>query len=169
MTLDDIIDQVIRREGGFVHDPADRGGATTYGITQRTLEQFRKRPVTVEDVMNLTESEARQIYREEYIVRPGFMQIQSDAVRALVVDCAVNHGVKRAVLLLQEAAHVFMDGILGPQTLQAANRMTPVALYRRMCAARVRLYGHIISRDHSQAKFAAGWLNRAAEFIEGTV
>ncbi len=28
-----IIDAILRREGGFVDHPADRGGATKYGIT----------------------------------------------------------------------------------------------------------------------------------------
>ena len=34
MDIDDLIDGVIDREGGFVDHPADRGGATNWGITQ---------------------------------------------------------------------------------------------------------------------------------------
>jgi lysozyme family protein len=71
------------------------------------------------------------------------------------------------VQLLQESAHVFTDGIFGPNTRAAVNRMTASVLYRRLCAARVRLYGQIITKNPSQAIFAAGWANRAAEFIEG--
>ena len=167
MTPNAIIDGILKREGGFVDHPADKGGATNYGITQATLAEWRGRPVSTDDVKQLTEHEAREIYREQYIVRPGFLGIQNDAVRALAVDCAVNHGVKRAVQLLQEAAHVFTDGIFGPNTREAVNRMTAAVLYRRLCAARVRLYGQIISKNPSQSVFAAGWANRCAEFIEG--
>lgn len=166
MTPNDIIDDILRREGGFVDHKVDKGKATKYGITQATLADWMGRPATVDDVKRLTEHEAREIYREQYITKPGFLGIENDAVRALAVDCAVNHGPKRAVQLLQEAAHVFTDGILGPQTKDAVNRMASAALYRRLCAARVRLYGRIITKDPSQSVFASGWMNRAAEFIE---
>lgn len=167
MTPNEIIDGLIRREGGFVDHPADKGSATKYGITISTLAEWMGRPATVDDVKQLTEHEAREIYREHYITRPGFLGIENEAVRALAIDCGVNHGVKRAVQLLQEAAHMFTDGILGPNTKAAVNRMTAAVLYKRLCAARVRLYGQIITKNHSQAVFAAGWANRVAEFIEG--
>lgn len=166
MSPNEIIDGILLREGGFVDHPADKGGPTNHGITQATLAEWRGRPASVDDVKSLTASEAREIYRETYIVRPGFLGIQSEAVRALAVDCAVNHGVKRAVQLLQEAAHVFTDGIFGPNTRDAVNRMTAAVLYRRLCAARVRLYGQIITKNPSQAIFAAGWCNRVADFIQ---
>lgn len=99
-------------------------------------------------------------------------------MRTLIVDCAVNHGVARAVKLLQEAAHVFTDGFFGPNTKAAVNRMTAAALYRNLCALRVVLYGEIIAHDpelkkavaagfdNLQALNAGGWLKRAAEFIK---
>lgn len=167
MTTNDIIDGLIRREGGFVNHEADAGKATKYGITQATLSEWMGRPASVDDVMRLTEHEAREIFREQYIVRPGFLSIENEAVRALAVDCGVNHGVSRAVKMLQEAAHAFPDGIFGPNTKQAVNRMTAAVLYRRLCAERVRLYGQIITKNPSQAVFAAGWASRVAEFIEG--
>lgn len=166
MTPNAIIDDILRREGGYVDHPSDRGGPTNHGITQATLAEWRGKPVTVADVMALTSTEAREIYRETYITRPGFLAIENDAVRALAVDCAVNHGASQAVKLLQAAARVFTDGIFGAVTRDAVNRMTAAVLYRRLCAARVRLYGEIITKRPSQAVFASGWMNRAAEFIE---
>ena len=167
VTANEIIEAILKREGGFVDHPADKGGATNHGITQATLAQWRGKPATVDDIRQLTANEAREIYREQYIVRPGFLGIENEAVRALAIDCAVNHGVKRAVMLLQNAARVFPDGILGPKTREAVNRMTPSVVYKRLCAQRVRLYGEIITSKPSQAVFARGWCNRAAEFIEG--
>lgn len=168
MSPNEIIEGILRREGGYVDHPADKGGPTNHGITQATLAEWMGRPASADDVKRLTEHEAREIYREQYIVKPGFLGIESEAVRALVIDCAVNHGVKQAVKLLQNAARVFPDGILGSVTLGAVNRMTASALYRRLCAQRVRLYGRIITSNPSQAVFAEGWANRVAEFIEAT-
>lgn len=167
MTLDDIIDEILRRESSrYTNHPADAGGPTKYGVTLRTLAAWRNAPVTAEDVMALQEPEARDIYRHVYAIRPGLVKLTNAAVLGLAVDCAVNHGVTRAVKLVQNAAHVLEDGVFGPKTEAAANRMVPAALYRRICAARVRLYGEIITRDPSQAVFAHGWLRRASEFIE---
>lgn len=168
MTLDDIIDEIIRREGGFVDHPKDRGRATKYGITQATLADWRNRPVTVEDVRALKELEARDIYRHVYAIRPGLVRLTSAAVLGLAVDCSVNHGPKQAVRMIQQSAGVLDDGVFGPKTEAAANRMQPAVLYRKLCAARVRLYGDIITRDPSQAVFASGWLRRASEFIEAS-
>lgn len=170
MTLDTIIDEIMRKEGGsaFTNHAKDKGGATRWGVTQATLADWRKRPVTIEDVRALTEAEARDIYRHVYAIRPGLVKLTSEAVLELAVDCAVNHGVSQAVKMLQEAARVFPDGHFGPKSESAANRMNPRVLYQRLCAQRARLYGRIITRDESQAVFAAGWLNRLANFIENS-
>lgn len=166
MTPESIIDDVIRREGGYVDHPDDRGGPTKYGITLKTLSDWRGRSQIAADVMRLTEVEAREIYRERYIIGPRLHKVIDPKVRALAVDCAVNHGPHQAVKLLQVAARVFPDGALGPKTESAVNRMTPTALYARLCAARVRFYGQLIRRDSTQHVFAEGWANRVAEFIE---
>lgn len=168
MTSDEIIDAILLREGGYVAHPSDRGGHTNHGVTQAVLAEWRGRPVTVDDVRNLTVGEARELYRDRYIAKPGFLTIENQQLRAHAVDCAVNHGPANAVKMLQKAVRVFADGHLGPQTRAAVNRMDAGALYRRLCAERVRFYGQIITRDPSQAVFAAGWMNRAAEFIEGS-
>src|SRR3990172_7566648 len=46
MTTDAMISWVIEREGGakFTDDPADRGGATKFGITAATLGRARRQP-----------------------------------------------------------------------------------------------------------------------------
>ena len=164
-----IIDAILRREGGFVDHPADHGGPTKYGITQWTLKQYRGRSVTVGDLRALVESEARLIYQRLYISGPGFDRITGQRLRALVIDCAVNHGPSRAARWLQAAAGTRVDGVFGPLTLAAVNAAEEEPLYKRVLAQRCRFYGQIIARNPSQAAFAAGWTARLAEFIEETV
>lgn len=168
MTLDTIIDGVLLREGSTYTDRAsDRGGPTKYGITLATLSDWRHpKPTTADDVKALTEMEARDILRYCYIVRPGLVKLVDPNVLELAVDCAVNHGPSEGVKLVQLAAHVFPDGVMGNETVSAANRMTPAVLYRRLCAARARYYGRIVTADPREAPNAAGWLNRLATFIE---
>ena len=84
-----------------------------------------------------------------------------------MLDSAVQHGPGRAIRWLQKIAGAPVDGILGPVSLGAINRLDPDVLYRLMVAERCRFYGRIITKDPTQAVFAAGWANRIAKFIEG--
>ena len=121
MTTGEILDEVLRREGGYVDHPHDRGGPTHYGITRATLAGWRKAAVTAEDVQRLTEAEARAIYQRQYVEAPGFDQIVDPRLRALLVDYGVHSGPRRAIMDLQRAAGVTVDGTIGPQTLAAVD------------------------------------------------
>ena len=166
MTDEAIIDGILKREGGFVNHPADRGGPTKFGITQATLASYWGHPATMSDVQALDEATARQIYRSRFITGPGFHTIHDDALRSLVVDMSVNHGPGKATRMLQEVLGVEVDGTFGPQTAAALVAADPFKIRVKLTADRVRFYGHLISLDPSQAIFAAGWCNRAAEFVE---
>lgn len=164
MTADKAISDVLRREGGYVNHGSDRGGATNHGITQRTLTMWRAaRGLGFQDVRALTKADAAAIYRDNYWT-PARCDDLPDEVRDVHFDAAVNHGVRRAALLLQEAAQIEQDGDIGPVTLGAVAAMNPAFLRARYIAARYRFYGQIINRDRSQLAFIAGWLNRMAEF-----
>lgn len=165
-SIDSMLGDILRREGGYVNNPNDRGGPTNMGITQAALASWRGRPVTEDDVRNLAETEARAIYLSRYLSEPRLDRIHDPYVLSLAFDCSVNHGPHRAIRWLQKAAGVVDDGILGPQSEVAINTVEPVRLYQRLLARRIVFYGEIISHDHSQAVFALGWLRRAAEFLE---
>ena len=114
--------EVLRHEGGYVDHLRDPGGCTHRGITQRTLEGWRREPVTCADVRALTEAEARAIYRAHYwnAVRGDDLPAGLDLI---ALDAAVNSGRRRAVLWLQEAlGGIAVDGVIGPQTLRAVRR-----------------------------------------------
>jgi lysozyme family protein len=168
MTDDGIIDDLIRREGGFVDRPADRGGPTKFGITAETLGEARGlgRSATAEEVKALTESEARAIYRRLYIDKPGFTAIVDAPLRALLVDCAVHSGPARAVEWLQRALGVVADGRIGPITIGALASSDRDLIRRRILAERLRFLGRLITKDSGQAAFAQGWLARVADFVE---
>lgn len=163
MTVDEIIEDILRREGGYVNHPADKGGPTNFGITQATLSSFRGCPVSVDDVKKMDKAEARLIYRTQYV--DPFAFVTGPKLRALVVDSAVNHGVSRATIWLQEALGVKPDGIVGPVTERAMIQAQSTVVYRVFLRRRIVFYGTIIKNNPSQAAFAEGWMRRVAEFI----
>ena len=166
MTLDEILTSILKREGGYVDHPSDRGGPTNYGVTQSTLSSYRGKDVTPQDVKDLSENEARSIIVKLYWQNPGFDKLPGEQLQAIMLDCAVNHGQAQAVKYLQVAIGVDPDGVLGPVTLAALPYMDADRVARKVLAERFRHYGRIISHDHSQAVFASGWMNRAAELLD---
>lgn len=164
--IEQMITEILKREGGFVNHPSDKGSATNYGITIGALADYRGHAVTAADVQALTEAEARNIYRNRYLTAPQLHRIHDPYLLCLMFDCAVNHGPQRAIRWLQKAAGVTDDGVFGDATEVAVNTLDAVRLYSRVLAARIRFYGRIITNDPTQAVFAAGWMNRAASFLE---
>lgn len=158
-----LLDEIIRREGGYVDHPADKGGPTNWGITQKVLSEHRRRPASAEDVKALSEIEARAIYRARYLAPFSFLP--EGPLRSLLVDAGVNHGVVRAIQWLQAAVGVRADGKVGSVTRAALDREPHEDVRRRILRRRIIFYGQIITRDPSQAAFAEGWARRVAEFV----
>ena len=167
MSPHSVINDSLKRDGSaFVNHPADRGKATRHGITAGTLAAYRKAPVSVDDVRNLTEDEARAIYKSLYLERPKISEIRDVRLRGLMMDCAVHSGPAKAITWLQQALGVAADGVIGPMTLNAVHLSDMERTYDRVLAQRLKFLGRLITNDPSQAAFAAGWMNRCAEFLE---
>lgn len=180
-----VIDEVLRREGSkYTNYAADRGGPTRWGITQATLSAFRGRPVTPTEVQNLTEDEARRIYRENYIVKPGFVHILalSEAVGAKLIDQGVNVGTGRAGKWLQIALNAFnrqgrdyadiaVDGQVGSGTIRAMREFFEfrgkakgeAVLTRALNCQQGAHYLALIAKSEDQETFAFGWFSERVQ------
>lgn len=174
ISADEIIDEIIEREGGYVDHPNDRGGPTKYGITQQTWNRFREKhdpedggPI---DVADIDERDAHMVYEADYV--EPFEFINDSDLHGLVVDCAVNHGVTRATQWLQDAAGVKADCIVGPVT-QAGVNATPDYVRRMLLRRRLKFYvaiatddfDHLPSAEDSDLVFLPGWINRVCDFL----
>lgn len=161
--------KLLALEGGYVDDPSDRGGATNHGITQRTLAAWwksvgREGHPTRDDVRNLTEDEAAQIYRAFFWDRYGLDAIIDQSVADKLLDMMVVSGPTRGVTILQRALalpEAQCDGILGSRTLLAANAHDPGELLFALRAQAKAWFHSIVDNDPSQKRFLSGWLNRA--------
>jgi lysozyme family protein len=136
--IEKITAEIVRREGGFVNDPDDPGGATKYGVTIHTLRALRG-SATVADVKALTEAEAVAIFKGQYFERPKINQ-RPIPLQALVYDMQVNAGAN-AIKILQRLTAEFgvklsVDGVLGPNSIGAIDR-----IHRKAGAQFVDAYG----------------------------
>jgi lysozyme family protein len=148
LLIDSVVDNILRAEGGYVDDPHDLGGPTNMGITLKTLEDWRKAPVTKEDLMHLTTEEARLIYTQLYVL-PFQAYIGSEWLFRLAVDSAVQHGIVRVQSWLAAISSSTQD---------------PEVLRRVLFKTRLRFYGEIITSRPANSTFAKGWMARVSEF-----
>ena len=159
-----VITAILGREGGFVDDPQDSGGRTNFGITQTTADDLG-----LGDVADLTYNQAFAAYRRMFADWRIDQMVEFHTF-ALIADACVNHGSGRAVKWLQEALGIVDDGVIGPQTLQALEASAKLqrgseALYASILSLRIAFYGAIIGAHPYNAKWAHGWLTRAASFL----
>ena len=142
-------------EKGYGDHSKDPGGATNFGITRKTLSDWREHKVTKYEVKNLKMPEAQRIYKEKYWV-PAYCDQLPDAIAIAMFDCAVNQGVGRAKKLLQSALRVKVDGVIGPKTLAAVERTEEAELLRDFMAKRAMHYSGL----KTLFTFGYGWFRR---------
>jgi lysozyme family protein len=167
VTVAQLLDEILDREGGFVDHPNDSGGPTKFGITQRTLQEWRHPvPVRREDVERLERDEAFAILRCRYLEAPGFLAIADERLRAFVVDFGVNSGPDRATRVLQAALGVTVDGVLGAKTKRALEvRGASVDLFRAVFAGRMQFLAWLAIERPKDRDFLNGWINRLSGFV----
>lgn len=172
-TVDEMIADIIRREGKFSNHKNDKGGPTQYGITLETLRKWRLRDVTIDDVKALTILDAADIYKNEYYYRPHIDKLPAQ-LQPVVFDMAVNMGPKQAIKIFQAVIDRYwrktsIDGIIGPVTIKSAKGLANFHddnfVIEQITEERIKFYRNIVKRDPSQIVFLNGWENRAREFL----
>jgi lysozyme family protein len=183
MDVDEIARQIVAREGGYVNDPDDPGGATNFGVTIHTMRRLGldltgDATITAEDVQALSHDQAVEIFLTHYYRGPGISGLP-EPLQASVFDMYVNAGAN-AVRILQALINemgfdIAVDGEIGPQTLRAAHQAydaAPCYLVDAYGIARRNYYYRLADRRPDSRKYArarsggkGGWIKRAEEFI----
>lgn len=180
-SLSEVIDDILRREGGYSNRVADRGGPTNFGITARSWGAYRHlgRDATIAEVQAITELEARTFYWDVFVTP---LISVAEPLRALLVDWTVTSGPREPIKALQAALAARdryagpLDGLLGPLTFAALGRdVTVGALYHAVLRARIEFYQHLAFdvrvrefldlNPSAQLHNLRGWTSRCLEFL----
>lgn len=175
-----IILDMMNREGGYVNHPDDRGGPTNYGITLATYQRLYPGS-TIENLKQLTYSQAYNIYEQEYYIKPKIhlLENHSVAVADKVFDCGVNLGHVTAIKFLQESLNVLnyvnnrylypelvTDGVIGAKTIDALSLYLTArgntgehVLLKALNCLQGRYYIDITKNRSENKSFIYGWLN----------
>ncbi len=176
-------EEIVAREGGYVNDPDDPGGATNFGVTIHTMRRLGldldgDGDIDAEDVRRLSRKQAVEIFLQHYFVKPRIAELPA-MLHETVFDMYVNAGAN-AVKILQRllgemGEPVGVDGAIGPQTIAAAARAAskaPDHIVDAYGIARRNYYFGIADRRPASRKYArtraggkGGWIKRAEEFI----
>ena len=178
-----LAEEIVAREGGFVDDPADPGGATNFGVTIHTMRRLGldltgDGQIDVADVRALTRDQAVDIFIEHYWRKPRIDALP-EMLHASVFDMYVNAGANAVRvlqrLLLEMGYDIDVDGAIGPQTIRAAQAAALVApghLADAYGIARRDYYYTLADARPASRKYArrrdggkGGWIARAEEFI----
>ncbi len=182
-TVRQIASEIVAREGGYVNDPSDPGGATNFGVTIHTMRRLGldldgDGQITTADVRRLTRDQAEDIFVKHYFEGPR-IHLLPEPVQASVFDMYVNAG-SNAVKILQRLLNqmridVSVDGVIGPQTAAATAKAfasAPDHFVDAYGIARRNYYYTLADRRPASRKYArrrdggkGGWITRAEEFI----
>lgn len=117
------VGHVLVEEGGYVDNRLDPGGRTNRGVTQRYLDASRAKHPEMglpADVADVTDAIATKLYSvNEWEEIQG--DLLKDPVSYCMLDFAVNSGSEEAIRCLQRGLSIPVDGVMGPQTIKAAN------------------------------------------------
>jgi len=182
-TVRQIAEAIVAREGGYVNDPDDPGGATQYGVTIHTMRRLgldlnRDGRLSEADVRALTRAQAVDIFVRHYFQAPRIAELP-ELLQASVFDMYVNAG-GNAVRILQRMVRdmridVTVDGVIGPKTIAAAQMAAaaaPAHIADAYGIARRNYYYALADARPASRKYArridggkGGWITRAEEFI----
>ncbi len=171
----DAIKKVLEHEGGFVNNPLDKGGATNWGVTQTTYNQYMSAKLgktyssTVDEIKKMPMDIAIDIYKKLYWDKIQGDKIRKYTVALAIFDQAINRGVSSAVKQAQRVvkkldpmgfAKITEDGVMGPATLTALNSIAEKPFIDNYLSESKLFYQNIVQRNPSQSVFLTGWLNR---------
>lgn len=155
------VDNLLEEEKGYVDNKHDPGRKTKYGISQRSFPDL--------DIPNITKDDAKAIYYESFWKQYRIDQVAetSPGIGNILLDTAALFGPQRGVMMLQEALRqgLTIDGIIGPNTLNAISKMDlsqQEQVISNVAARRLELHQMDIKKHPEKEIFLTGWSKRAA-------
>lgn len=141
---------ILKKEGGYVNDPHDAGGETNMGISKRAFPDV--------DIKNLDVELASAIYKKYY-----WNQVKADELPSgldlVVFDGAVNSGPAQSAKWLQKALGIKEDGVIGPITLVALQKVPVASVIDKVLDQRLAFLKSL----PTWSRFGKGWEARVED------
>lgn len=169
-------ENTLGREGGFVNDPDDLGGATKYGVSLRYLRKQHvingdldfDGDIDSNDIHLLDLKDAKDIYFHDFWKANHYHLITDIIIAMKVFDLCVNMGAKSANTLLQRAINDSLgridckeDGLIGPLTITLVNHTDPSLIIANLRLEAVEHYEKLAEMNPVLNKYLDGWKVRA--------
>lgn len=155
-----------KHEGGYQNRKSDSGNkvdgkqiGTKYGISAPVLKEHLGRTPSVDEMKNLDEETALNIYENKYWKKPKIDKLP-EHIQKSVLDWGINSGPDKAIKKLQKLVGASPDGIIGPETIEKSKN-ADVNAYADM---RIKYYEDIVKKDPSKKEWLEGWKKRANSF-----
>lgn len=173
--FDDLVGDLIGREGGYVNDPSDSGGETIWGITKTVARENGYSG----SMRAMTRDQAIAIYRAKYWAKPGLYLVAPLSARIAeeLLDTGVNAGTGTAGILLQRSLNVLnrlgadypdvkVDGAIGAGTaaalkayLKRNGKLAEGRLLKMLNALQGAYYVELAERREKDERFVNGWFD----------
>jgi lysozyme family protein len=156
MSFDDFMSRVLGNEGGYVCSASDPGGETKWGISKRSYPSA--------NIRDLTKEQAIELYRRDFWLKPRINELP-EQIAYQVLDAAINSGSRQAIEWLQKSLEIPDDGVIGPQTLEAARAANQTKVAITFLANRL----DFLTALPTWVAFGRGWARRIAtnmRFVE---
>ncbi|EIZ8991648.1 glycoside hydrolase family 108 protein [Cronobacter sakazakii] len=172
--MNPVIDGILNIEGSYVDNPADRGGPTKWGITEKTARAHGYKG----NMRDLSRDEAYRILEQDYWTAPGFDQVAqySLPVAFELCEAGTNIGPSVPARWLQRWLNVFnnqqafyhdltVDGVIGRNTLNALKtcldkrgKEGESVLVKALNCTQGDYYLEITEKREANEAFIYGWL-----------
>jgi len=165
-----IINEILRVEGGYNNDPSDSGKETNFGVTVAVARASGY----AGPMVSMPREVAFDIYSAKYwdVVKGNDLAKLSELVAEEVVDTSVNMGPNRAGKFLQRALNVLndkqslyrdlnVDGAIGPATVSALrgylDQRDEETLAKALNCLQGAYYITLAERREKDERFVYGW------------
>jgi lysozyme family protein len=174
---------VIAHEGGYVNDPDDPGGETYKGIARKMnpdwlgwhiIDLLKKQPGFPEslqsadaiEIKKQLDYEVSSFYYNHFWLKVNAEKIAEQQVAESIFDFAINAGIPVSISLAQTVVLVTADGIMGPKSIDAINRMDAGQFLSAFALAKIVRYVNICNKKPVSKKYFFGWVVRSLNHIQ---
>lgn len=169
----EVLDKI---EGGYVHDPLDRGGETYNGISRKNfpdwegweiIDNIKNQAANLAEIKEKLKGHSglkqkvNAFYKEHFWDKMKLDEVTSDVVAQNIYLFGVVAGISRSIKTTQQIVGADVDGKLGAKSIELINKMDANEFKVAFDKAEIAHFNTIVQKRPEQERFLKGWVNRA--------